>query len=64
MVASKANVTSFNAALHYFSHEVWAQFHQRSTYSFYACRSQKRKKDSQVVNHFYDFGIYEHKICT
>jgi len=29
-----------------------AQFHQRSMYSFYARRSQKRKKDSQVVNLF------------
>jgi len=28
----------------------WAQFHKHSTYSFYACRFQKRKKDSQVVN--------------
>ncbi len=27
----------------------WAQFHQRSMYSFYACRAQKRKKDSQVI---------------
>jgi len=24
--------------------EIWAQFHQRSTYSFYTRRSQKRKK--------------------
>ncbi len=41
-----------------------AQFHQRSMYSFYARRSQKRKKDSQVVNLFYAFGIYERKSCT
>ncbi len=41
-----------------------AQFHQRSTYSFYARRSQKRKKDSQVVNLFYTFGIYERNSCT
>jgi len=39
----------------------WAQFHQRSTYSFYALRSQKHKKDNQVVNLFYTFGIYERK---
>jgi len=43
---------------------IWAQFHQRSLYSFYAHRSQKRKKDSQVVNLFYAFGIYERKSCT
>jgi hypothetical protein len=24
--------------------DTWAQFHQRSTYSFYACRSRMRKK--------------------
>jgi hypothetical protein len=41
-----------------------AQFHQRSMYSFYARRSQKRKKDSQVVNLFYTFGICERKSCT
>jgi len=41
-----------------------ARFHQRSTYNFYACRSQKRKKDSQVVNLFYAFGIYKSKSCT
>jgi len=40
------------------------QFHQHSTYSFYALRCQKRKKDSQVVNLFYAFGIYERKSCT
>ena len=28
--------------------ETWSQFHQHSTSSFYACRSQRRKKDSQV----------------
>ena len=28
--------------------ETWSQFHQRFTSSFYALRSQKRKKDSQV----------------
>ena len=34
-----------------------AQFHQCSTYSFYECRSQMRKKDSQVSSviwHFWD----------
>jgi len=30
----------------------WAQFHQRSTYSFNACEAQKRKKDSQVISLF------------
>jgi len=38
-----------------------AQFHQRSKYSFYMHRSQKCKNDSQVVNLFYAFGIYECK---
>ncbi len=33
------------------------QFHQRSMYSFYACRAQKHKKDSQVISLFYAFGI-------
>ena len=32
--------------------DVRAQFHQRSTYSFYACRSQKRKKDT------YDLTVF------
>ncbi len=44
--------------------ETGAQFHQSSRYSFYASRSQKRKKDSQVVILFYAFGIYQHKSCT
>jgi len=30
----------------------WSQFHRCSTYSFYTCRSQKCKKDIQVVNLF------------
>jgi len=41
--------------------ETSGKFHQHSTYSFYACRSQKHKKDRQVVNLFYAFGIYERK---
>jgi len=32
-----------------------AQFHQRSTYIFYARGAQKRKKDSQVVSIFLRF---------
>ncbi len=39
------------------SHICICQFHQRSTYSFYAGRSRMRKKDSQVssvVWHFWD----------
>ncbi len=32
--------------------EWWAQFHQRSTSSFYAHRAQKCKKDSQVISLF------------
>jgi len=31
----------------------WGQFHQNFTSSFCAYRSQKRKKDSQVVNVFF-----------
>jgi len=37
------------------------QFHQHFTSSFYACRSRKRKKYSQVVSlflHFWDLGRY------
>ncbi len=30
----------------------WAQFHQHSTYSFYARGTQKRKKVSQVISLF------------
>jgi len=37
---------------HFVSH-IRAQFHQRSTCSFYNRRSQKHKKDSQVVNLFF-----------
>ena len=44
--------------------DTWAQFHQCPTYSFYAHRSGKHKKDSQVVNLFYAFGIYERKGST
>ncbi len=35
---------------------LWAQFHQPSTYRFYARGAQKRKKDSQVISllHFLD----------
>ncbi len=41
-----------------------AKFHQYSTYSFYSCRSQKRKKDIQVFNIFFTFGIYKRKSCA
>jgi len=34
----------------------WAQFHQRSTYSFQARGAQKRKKDSPVVSLFMFLG--------
>jgi hypothetical protein len=40
------------------------QFHQCSTSSFYVLRSQKRKKDSQVVNLFCAFGICACKSCS
>jgi len=52
-----------HSATHFFT-VTGAQFHQRSTFSFYMRRSQKRKTDSQVVNLFYAFGIYERKSCT
>ena len=32
--------------------EIWGQFHQQFTSSFYACRSQKCKKDSQLKKLF------------
>jgi hypothetical protein len=32
--------------------ETWGQYHQSSMSSFYTHRSQKRKKDSQVVSLF------------
>jgi hypothetical protein len=32
--------------------EIWGQFHQHSTYSFYARGAQIHKKDSQVVSLF------------
>jgi len=31
--------------------------------SFYMRRFQMSKNDSQVVDHFYAFGIYERKSC-
>jgi len=34
---------------------IWAQFHQRSMYSFCACRSQKRKKIQ--LSHKYLFTL-------
>jgi len=36
----------------------WAQFHQRSTYSFYARSSQKRKNSVKLSVSFYAFWIY------
>jgi len=44
--------------------EIWGQFHQHSTSSFYVYRSQKSKKDSQVVSLFCTFGICAPKSCT
>ena len=32
-----------------FAEVIWGQFHQRSTSSFYTCRSQKRKKADILV---------------
>jgi len=44
--------------VHYHAPPCWGQFHQRLTSSFYARRSQKRTKDSQVVNLFWVFNIW------
>ncbi len=43
--------------------EIRGQFHQCSTSSYYAWRSQKRKKDSQVVRLFCAF-VKSCKICS
>ncbi len=41
------------------------QFHQRFTSSFYACRSQKRKKDCQVISVFFRFwDLLEYKLLV
>jgi len=40
---------------------VWAQFHQRSTYSFYLCRSQKHKKILTTWLSSYALGSYGRK---
>jgi len=40
------------------------QFHQRSTYSFYVHRAQKRKKRQWSCKSFYTFGNYARKSCT
>jgi len=48
-------------------HRLWAtrcQFHQRSTYSFYAHRSQKRKKILTTWLSSYALGNYRRKSCT
>jgi len=41
-----------------------AQFHQRSTYSFYTRSSTKRKNSVKLSVSFYAFGTYERKSCT
>ncbi len=41
-----------------------AQFHQHSTYSFYACRPQKRKKILTTWLKSYAFGSYRRKSCV
>jgi hypothetical protein len=40
------------------------QFHQHSMYSFYACRSQKRKNSVKLSVSFYAFGIRARKSCA
>jgi len=43
--------------------DIWAQFHQHSTYSFYACRSQKRQTTLLTWLSFCAFGICVRKSC-
>jgi len=38
--------------------DTWGQFDQRSTSSFYACRSKKHKRYSQAHSLFCAFGIW------
>jgi hypothetical protein len=44
--------------------EAWGRFHQRSTYSFFARRSRKRKNTVKSSVSFYAFRIYKRKSCT
>jgi len=44
--------------------ESWGQFHQCSTYSFYAHSSPKHKNSVKLSVSFYAFGIYTLKSCT
>ncbi len=44
--------------------KTWCQFHQRSTYSFYARRFLKRKKILRIWLNSYAFRIYVSKSCT
>jgi len=55
---------AFTNATILFLHDPRCQFHQRSTSSFYVCRSGKRKKDLQIDSLFYDFEICDRKSCT
>ena len=50
--------------IHFSLLRIRGQFHQRSTSSFYACRSQKRKKDDWLDSLFCAFGIWERKSCS
>ncbi len=45
------------------TYESRAQFHQRSMFSFYAHRSQKRKISVKSSVSFYAVGIRTHKSC-
>jgi len=66
----KAEAQQRPCLLVFFTPENWlivssirGQFHQCSTSSFYACRSQKHKKDSQVIKLLCVFGICASKSC-
>ncbi len=53
-----------SCCLQFFRTETWAQFHQRSTYSFYERRSRMRNKTVKSALSFYAFGLRKRKSCT
>jgi len=64
---------SFSLFNYFFTYDIFfsfiafesrAQFHQRSMYSFYACRSQKRKKILMTWLSLYAFGLRACQSCT
>ncbi len=57
VLALEAKFHMKNARLNIDEIDTWGQFHQCSTYSFYAHRSQKRKKILMTWLSSYAFGI-------